>query len=109
MKNQMTKNKLECMHNKICDEAEIYVLKQIEKTCRRFGWSFKTTYGISLYRDGINGDDEIFESRLHQLVYWFEEEFRSFGFYVCDKGEWIEGQTQLIQFEKPKLTLNKVA
>ena len=99
------KKQLEKENNKLYYRAEKYVLREIQKTCKRYGWVFKTVYGITLYKkpNGLNDGIEIDDSRLHKLVYWFEENFGNFGLYVCDRGDFIEGQTTLIQFNIPKL------
>lgn len=89
-------------YNELCERAEIWALKEIQKICKRNKWSFKTVYGCTVMRGGINGE-EIYDTKIHELVFWYEESFGNFGIYVNDKGEWIEGQTPLVRFSKPNL------
>lgn len=87
--------------NNLCDEVELHVCAEIARIAKRNNWSFKTVYGCQVRKGDMNTGEELYETELHKLVYWFEDNFRGFGLYVFTNGEWIEGQTPLIQFSKP--------
>ena len=85
---------------KIYEQAEAVLLKEIEKLCNRYGWRFSSVgFGYSVEtRDG----KEIESKRIDKMLEDFGDHFGNIGFYVFENGEWIEGQTPLIAFEKPR-------
>jgi hypothetical protein len=93
------KDKWEKKKEALNDEAIIFIYKEIEKLCAKNKWTFKTVYGCTILDEEEN---EIYDTELHKLVFWYEDYFCGFPFIVNINGEWIEGQTPLIQFSKPE-------
>ncbi len=92
-------------YEKLSQDAENVVLKRIEVLCRRYKWRFSSVgFGYNVERaDG----SEIYSKKIDDLLSSYGDHFGNVGFYVCESGEWIEGQTPLIQFDKPSFAYPK--
>lgn len=89
----------------LSDAAEEVVLRRIEALCRRYNWRFSSVgFGYNVERrDG----SEVYSKEVDKMLSLYGEYFHSIGFYVCEYGEWIGGQTPLIQFGKPTYAQGK--
>jgi hypothetical protein len=90
---------LEAKRNKVNEEAERFVLLQIEKLCRENKWEFKSVWGMSITN---SKGEELYDTEIDKLVSWFEDNFCLLGSYVNKNGRWITGQTPLIRFASPR-------
>src|SRR3990167_9792445 len=95
---KQTKSKIQLSFEKkrelINDEAEQYVLREIEKVCKENKWSFKSLCGVTVkdvsdekIKDANNGQ-ELSDTVLHKLVYWYEDYFGGF-YFLSVSFEWF--------------------
>lgn len=91
--------------DRIVKEAEIIVLKRIERYCKRYNRTFKNVgTGPIVYKGAdINNGEEVEDANPYKWVKYFEDNFSLFPFCLCQCGKWIAGSTRLIKFRKPRL------
>lgn len=85
----------------LADQAERYVLKRIQVICKHYKWTYQGSFGYNIYTDGLNGDQEVFDTEIDRLIKWYGKRFGNLGLYVCVEGEFIECETALLKIGKP--------
>lgn len=77
------------------DEAFLFIQREVEKLCDRYHWKFSTAWGLKVCRNygetklAGGWDDEVDNTVLHELVYWYEEEFALFPEVIYCRGKWL--------------------
>lgn len=99
----MTLKTLLNQKDRIVQQAEIIVCKKIQRYCKRYKRTVKTVYGVTVLDKNGKQIDSDKRTPPEQWIFDFEDDFGPFGLYMCINGKWVEGQTPLIIFGKPKL------